>query len=306
MSCVQLNTTPVVCRRSVRNTSAIKRAACRHCSIRCESKTIDESCVVVNDRQTSQTSRRSLLGLSAAAIGTTAAPKPSFAALFGGKNNLQAAFEAAMKVQDDPVALEAAWTECIRIAPNNAALYGNRGTVRLGLKRFQEAFEDLEKARDLERAAYGYASGFTMVALGNARGALGDWESALEDFDAAQEDEYPGVKALAMSSTALAKFELKQDTEAVSVAKSVLEEAPDYQDIQAALAGLLWAAGDKKGAQTNSDAIGGNDVLQNFVTIEQDTFGWPPRTIAAVNAYLSESSTGSAIGYDGVSTTYTF
>ena len=39
-----------------------------------------------------------------------------------------------MKVQDDPVALEAAWTECIKIAPKNASLYGNRGIVRLGLK----------------------------------------------------------------------------------------------------------------------------------------------------------------------------
>lgn len=173
------------------------------------------------------------------------------------------------------------------------------------LERFKEAFEDLEKASDLERAAYGYASGFTMVALGNARGALGDWEAALEDFEAAQEDEYPGVKTLAMASIALAKFELGQDSQAVSVAKSVLEEAPDYQDIQAALAGLLWAGGDKQGAQANSDAIGGNDTLQNFVTVEQDTFGWPPRTIAAVNAYLSSSS-GSATGYDGVSKTYNF
>ena len=54
-------------------------------------------------------------------------------------------------------------------------------------------------------------------------------QAALEDFEAAQEDEYPGVKTLAMASIALAKFELGQDSQAVSVAKSVLEEAPDYQ-----------------------------------------------------------------------------
>eukprot|EP00242_Pyramimonas_sp_CCMP2087_P017702 CAMPEP_0198207924 /NCGR_PEP_ID=MMETSP1445-20131203/11331_1 /TAXON_ID=36898 /ORGANISM="Pyramimonas sp., Strain CCMP2087" /LENGTH=262 /DNA_ID=CAMNT_0043881113 /DNA_START=295 /DNA_END=1083 /DNA_ORIENTATION=+ len=255
--------------------------------------------------QTTHTSRRSLLSLSAAVAGFAALPKPSFAGLFGGKS-LQGAFEAAMKVQNDPVALEAAWTECIKIAPTNAALYGNRGTVRLGLKMFQGAKEDLEKAQELEKVAYGYASGFTMVALGNARGALGDWEAALADFATALEDEYPGVSTLANASAALAKFELKKDGEAVEMAKSVLEEASDYQDIQAALAGLKWAMGDKRGAQADCDAIGGNEVLQNFVKIEQDTFGWPPRTIAAVNAFLSGSRNGTATGYDGVSRTYTF
>eukprot|EP00976_Prorocentrum_cordatum_P109676 1195060-Prorocentrum_minimum.AAC.8 len=41
------------------------------------------------------------------------------------------------------------------------------------------------------------------------------------------------------------------------------------QDIQAALAGLLWAAGDKVGAKASCDAIGGTDALKNFVTVEQ-------------------------------------
>ena len=55
---------------------------------------------------------------------------------FGNKaGGLQAAFERALAVQDDPVKLEAAWTECIAIAPENAAVWSNRGTVRLGLKK---------------------------------------------------------------------------------------------------------------------------------------------------------------------------
>lgn len=52
-----------------------------------------------------------------------------------GKNKLQIAFEKALAVQDDPVALEAAWSECVAIAPNNASVLGNRGAARLRLKR---------------------------------------------------------------------------------------------------------------------------------------------------------------------------
>ena len=54
-------------------------------------------------------------------------------------------------------------------------------------------------------------------------------QAALADFATALEDEYPGVSTLANASAALAKFELKKDDEAVALAKSVLEEASDYQ-----------------------------------------------------------------------------
>lgn len=42
--------------------------------------------------------------------------------------------------------------------------------------RYSEALEDLEKARDLEVAAFGYSSGLVLLPMGNAKGALGDWE----------------------------------------------------------------------------------------------------------------------------------
>jgi tetratricopeptide (TPR) repeat protein len=147
---------------------------------------------------------------------------------FAGKNSLQAAFEAALKVQDDPVALEAAWTRCLAIAPDNAAVWSNRGTARLALKMWKEAAEDLQKARELEAQAYGYASGFVLVALGNAKGALGRWEEAIECYEAALEDPYPGISALALASSSLAKFELKKDGDAVATAQQALVEAPEF------------------------------------------------------------------------------
>jgi len=252
------------------------------------------------------TNRRTLLAGGAAAGGLLAWSPPSLAALFGGKNNLQAAFEKALKVQDDPVALEAAWTECLAIAPDNAAVWSNRGTARLALKRWKDAADDLQKARELEEVAYGYSSGFVLVALGNAKGAVGEWKEAIECYDAALEDPYPGIGALALASSALAKFELKQDAAAVAAANKALQEAPEFGDAQASLAGILWATGDKAGAQKMADAVGGKDVLATFVQAQQDANGWPPRTIAAVKAFVASEQSATAVDYNGNSQTYTF
>jgi hypothetical protein len=38
---------------------------------------------------------------------------------------------------------------------------------------------------------------------------------------------------------------------------------------QASLAGMLWATGDKAGAQKMADAVGGKDVLATFVQAQQ-------------------------------------
>lgn len=251
-------------------------------------------------------SRRALLSGSVALSALLAAPKPSKAGLFGGGNKLQQAFDRALAVQDDPVALEKAWTECLAIAPDNAAIWSNRGTVRLGLKRYSEAKEDLEKARSLEKAAYGYASGFVLVALGNAKSALGDYGGAIEDYDDALEDSYPGISSLAYASSSLAKFQLGNSKEAIDDAKKALAEAPEFADVQAALAGLLWTSGDEAGAKEAAETIGGTDVLKTFVQAQQEASGWPPRIIAAVNAFLAGSKTGSATDFDGSSVSYNF
>jgi hypothetical protein len=45
-------------------------------------------------------------------------------------------------------------------------------------RRWKDAAEDLQKARELEEVAYGYSSGFVLVALGNAKGAVGEWQAS--------------------------------------------------------------------------------------------------------------------------------
>lgn len=45
------------------------------------------------------------------------------------------------------------------------------------------------------------------------------------------------------------------------------------QDMQAALAGMLWVTGNKAGAKESCDALGGEASLKTFVDAQQVSFG---------------------------------
>ncbi|KAK3239692.1 hypothetical protein CYMTET_50395 [Cymbomonas tetramitiformis] len=77
-----------------------------------------------------QKRRAVIFGIPALAF----APKPALAGLFNGKTPLQEAFELAIGLgQQDPTsaAADEAWGKAIKLAPDNAAAYSNRGTLRL-------------------------------------------------------------------------------------------------------------------------------------------------------------------------------
>jgi len=131
-------------------------------------------------------------------------------------------------------------------------------------------------------------------------------QGALECYEDAKQDPYPGMVSLALASSALAEFELGRDSVAVNSAREALAEVPEMQDMQAALAGMLWVTGNKAGAKESCDALGGEASLKTFVDAQQSANGWPPRTIAAVNAFLASENSGTAIDYSGVSKSYTF
>mmetsp|Transcript_26497 Transcript_26497/g.50052 ORF Transcript_26497/g.50052 Transcript_26497/m.50052 type:complete len:327 (-) Transcript_26497:158-1138(-) len=318
------STTPALATRRLRRSTATVRSRNSCSSPRCVGARDDQ----VAGKVRAEVSRRGVLGAAAFVGITNTNAGPALAALWSspqkafvdnvqgalpfdkpwlaGKNKLQIAFEKALAVQDDPVALEAAWSECVAIAPNNASVLGNRGAARLRLKRYSEALEDLEKARDLEVAAFGYSSGLVLLPMGNAKGALGDWEGALNVFEEAQQDPYPGMSSLALESASLAKFQLGRSAEAIETARVALADDPDLKDMQAALAGMLWAVGDKAGAQRCCDLVGGAEILNQFLYSQQVSIGWPPRALAATDAFLNSADSGSAIGYDGLRMTYSF
>ncbi|KAK3239694.1 hypothetical protein CYMTET_50397 [Cymbomonas tetramitiformis] len=172
--------------------------------------------------------------------------------------------------------------------------------------KYALAAEDLEKAAELEQIAYGYSSGFVRVALGNAQGAQGDWEAALENFELAQEDPYPGLKELGMYNHALAQFELGRSTEAVAEANELLAISDEFTDLRGALVGFLWAQGEEDAAKGLAEQTGGMSVLRDLTVTQQAGKTWPPRTIAAVTAFINAERTGRALDYYDKPVEYTF
>jgi len=98
------------------------------------------------------------------------------------------AFQDAMAAQGDFEAMDRAWSKAVELAPDNAAAWSNRGTARLQAGRWQDAYDDLSHALELERRRFGGegvsdgTSALLLNQLGNAEGALGKWEVRFEDW----------------------------------------------------------------------------------------------------------------------------
>lgn len=116
--------------------------------------------------------------------------------------------------------MEASWTKAIRLAPDNAAAWSNRGTARLQNGQWRAAYEDLLAAAHLEEQQLGAASGLTQNNLGNAEGALGRWQDAMQHYEAAADD--ADVGSIALANYALAAFETGKDELAIKSARTLL------------------------------------------------------------------------------------
>lgn len=126
-----------------------------------------------------------------------------------------------MCVQDT----DRAWGEVIKLGPENAAAWGNRGTLRLQNQQWAAAYEDLQHAVALEQQQTGTASAVVMNNLGNVEGALGRWDDAMQHYKQAAED--PDMGSIAGANYALAAWETGKDELAVKAARTLLRRCVD-------------------------------------------------------------------------------
>lgn len=223
----------------------------------------------------------------------------------------QKAFTASQKGQFTEA--ETYWSQLIDYLPKEAALWSNRGNVRVSQNKLAEALEDYNQAvtlapeqpdpylnrgaalEGLGRWEDAIADYSQVLALnpddaaaynnrGNAQAGLGNWEIALADYQKAA-DLDPKF-AFARVNAALAEYQLGNAEEAIRQFRSLTRRYPNFADARAALTAALWGQGQSGEAESNWVAVMGLDHRYRDLDWVSTVRRWPPAMVAALEKFL--------------------
>ncbi|HIK45937.1 MAG TPA: tetratricopeptide repeat protein [Leptolyngbyaceae cyanobacterium M65_K2018_010] len=208
---------------------------------------------------------------------------------------------------------EAYWSQLIEYGPEDAALWSNRGNVRLGQNLLEAALEDYNQAVRLapdQADAYlnrGVAleglgrwqaavADYTQVLAinpedaaaynnrGNAKAGLADWQGALADYQKAVA--LDPKFAFARVNAALANYQLGHTEAALDEFRKLTRRYPNFADARAALTVVLWAEGQPGEAESNWVAVMGLDGRYRDLNWVRQVRRWPPAMVEALDRFL--------------------
>jgi tetratricopeptide (TPR) repeat protein len=177
------------------------------------------------------------------------------------------------------VALED-YNQAVTLAPDQPDPYLNRGAALEGLGRWKEAIADYSQVLALnpeDAAAYNNR--------GNAQAGLGHWDAALADYQTAAE--LDPKFAFARVNAALAEYQLGQPDEAIRQFRSLTRRYPNFADARAALTAALWGQGQRGEAESNWVAVVGLDGRYKDLDWVRTVRRWPPAMVAALEKFLN-------------------
>ena len=179
--------------------------------------------------------------------------------------------------------LTAALADCdraIQLAPDQPDPYLNRGAALEGLGRWEEAISDYTQVLQIDpQDAPAYNN------RGNAKAGLGHWAAALEDYQKAAE--LDPKFAFARVNAALVEFQLGNTTEAIRQFRSLTRRYPNFADARAALTAALWAEGQAGAAESNWVAVAGLDGRYKDLDWVKAVRRWPPAMVDALDSFLN-------------------
>jgi tetratricopeptide (TPR) repeat protein len=223
----------------------------------------------------------------------------------------QRAFESTQR--GDFAQAEEDWSQLIDLFPQSAALWSNRGNVRAGQNKLDEAIADYTQSiaiAPLEPDPY-INRGSTYEALGewdkaiadydhvidlypenaaafnnrgNAKGGKGDWEGAIADYSRASELNTSVV--LPIVNLALALYQYGDVDSSIQTLKGLARKYPRFADARAALTAALWDQGRQGEAESNW--VGANGLDRRYKDIEwvATVRRWPPKLVDALDRFL--------------------
>ncbi|NJM96941.1 MAG: tetratricopeptide repeat protein [Phormidesmis sp. RL_2_1] len=222
------------------------------------------------------------------------------------------AFEATQSGQFDLAEIQ--WTALIEQLPTEAAVWSNRGNVRIRQNNLTGALEDYTQAialapdqpdAYLNRGALWEAMGQWESAIddynrvlrlnpddpaaynnrGNAEAGQGDWELAIADYQAAITLQ-PSF-SLAYGNYALALYQRGDIQQSIQIMKSLVRKYPNFVDMRAALTAALWAQGKSGEAESNWVAVVGLDSRYKNLDWVKNVRHWPPNMVTALEHFLT-------------------
>lgn len=263
-----------------------------------------------------------LLGLGYPLVGTlnpsfAGVPAPDYSTLSSQDietigNLRKAAFEATRTGQFEKA--ESQWSALIEQLPEEAAVWSNRGNVRVRQNDLEGAMADYTQAIALapdqpdpylNRGALWEAMGQWDKAItdynrllrlnpddpaaynnrGNAEAGEGEWELAIADYQAAITLQ-PSF-SLAYGNYALALYQTDETQSALQLMKSLVRKYPNFADMRAALTAVLWEQGQRGEAESNWVAVVGLDSRYKNVSWVKNVRRWPPKMVTALEHFLT-------------------
>ncbi|MFE4107544.1 tetratricopeptide repeat protein [Almyronema epifaneia] len=226
----------------------------------------------------------------------------------------QQAFEATES--GDFVAAELYWTQLLAFLPENAAIWSNRGNIKVSQNQLEAAIADFDRAIELaphssdpylnRGAAYeglgewskAIADYNTLLSLdandaaaynnrANAEAGLGQWDKAIADYQTATE--LAPQFAFARANYALALYQTGNSSEALHQLRSLVRKYPQLADARAALTAILWVTGQRGEAESHWVAAVGLDKRYSDLAWVAQTRRWPPAMVMALEKFLKLS-----------------
>ena len=235
-------------------------------------------------------------------------------------NQLDALVKKAFDATDagDFTEAESYWTDLIKLYPDNAAGWSNRGNSKMSQNRPQEALTDYDKSVELapnfpdpylNRGAALESLGKWEEAIadydrvleidpkdaaaynnrGNAKAGLGKWQEAIADYQTAMQ--VNSRFSTAFGNNAIALYEVGAQTgdtdAAIKAMKNILRKYPNFTDVRAALTAALWT--DKKLGEAESNWVSVENLDPRYRDINwvKNIRRWPPSLVVALEKFLT-------------------
>jgi tetratricopeptide (TPR) repeat protein len=216
--------------------------------------------------------------------------------------------------EGDYAEAETYWTQLLELLPEEAAIWSNRGLVRVSQYHLDDAIADYTQAivlapdkvePYLNRGAAYEVKGEWDAAIsdynrvleldpeeagawnnrGNAEAGSGDWDAAITDYQKAAD--LDAEFALARVNYGLVLYQTGDTQAALRVLRSVVRKYPNFADARAALTAGLWNAAKRGEAESQWVAVMGLDRRYEDVDWVRTIRRWPPKVADALEQFLT-------------------